>query len=67
MPSWVQPCGAPLLSVICKAYMRVPTKRILSMGQNITTPLPQVSAHFRLDLEEEAFAAAVIGFAHSPR
>merc|ERR1719407_70780 len=39
MPSWVQPCGEPLLSVICKAYMRVPTKRIESIGQNITTPL----------------------------
>merc|ERR1719182_1031904 len=39
MPSWHQPCGAPLLSVSSSARMRVPTKRMESMGQNITTPL----------------------------
>merc|ERR1719389_841486 len=39
MPSWHQPWGASLQSVIIKARMRVPTKRIDSIGQNITTPL----------------------------
>merc|ERR1719463_359244 len=39
MPSWHQPWGAPLQSVIINARMRVPTKRMASMGQNITTPL----------------------------
>merc|ERR1719337_792825 len=39
MPSWVQPCGAPLLSVICRANILVPTNKIDNMGQNITTPL----------------------------
>merc|ERR1719236_393630 len=39
MPSWVQPCGEPLQSVIINARMRVPTKRMDNIGQNITTPL----------------------------
>merc|ERR1719254_480684 len=39
IPSWVQPCGAPFQSVICKAYRRTPTNRMLNIGQNITTPL----------------------------
>merc|ERR1719335_1151416 len=39
MPSWHQPWGAPLLFVICRARMRVPTKRIASMGQKAMVPL----------------------------
>merc|ERR1719453_1624230 len=39
MPSWHQPCGDPLLSVSINARMRVPTKRMANIGQNITTPL----------------------------
>merc|ERR1719160_1620925 len=39
MPSWHQPCGAPLLSVSSNARIRVPTNKMASMGQNITTPL----------------------------
>merc|ERR1719321_1284294 len=38
IPSWAQPCGAPLLFVICRARMRVPTKRIASMGQKAMVP-----------------------------
>merc|ERR1719352_498284 len=39
MPSWHQPWGEPLLSVSINARMRVPTKRMANIGQNITTPL----------------------------
>merc|ERR1719262_1064176 len=39
MPSCVQPCGEPLQLVRYNARMRVPTKRMASIGQNITTPL----------------------------
>merc|ERR1719420_546580 len=39
MPSWHQPCGEPLLSVIWRANMRVPTNNMESIGQNITMPL----------------------------
>merc|ERR1719281_872248 len=38
MPSWAQPCGAPLLLVSCRARMRVATKRIASMGQKAMVP-----------------------------
>merc|ERR1719393_55624 len=38
MPSCAQPCGAPLLFVSCRARMRVPTKRIASMGQKAMVP-----------------------------
>merc|ERR1719272_655004 len=34
MPSCTQACGAPFLSVINRAYMRVVTKRIESIGAN---------------------------------
>merc|ERR1719387_619716 len=39
MPSCTQPCGAPLLLVIKRARMRVPTKRIESIGQYATVPI----------------------------
>merc|ERR1719313_1398989 len=38
MPSWAQPCGAPRLSVNCRARMRVPTNRIASIGQKAMVP-----------------------------
>merc|ERR1719265_23978 len=39
IPSWHKNGGAPLQLVSIKARMRVPTNKIDSMGQNITTPL----------------------------
>merc|ERR1719377_109254 len=39
IPSWHQPCGAPLFIVSCRARMRVPTKRIESMGQKAIVPI----------------------------
>merc|ERR1719359_2005705 len=38
IPSWAQPCGAPFQSVSCRARMRVPTKRMASMGQKAIVP-----------------------------
>ena len=38
MPSRAQPCGAPLLPVSCRARMRVPMKRIVSIGQKARVP-----------------------------
>ena len=39
MPSCTQPCGAPLLSVICRARMRVAMKSTASIGANCTVDL----------------------------
>merc|ERR1719487_470289 len=41
MPSWTQPWGAPLLFVIISARIRVPTKRIASIGQKLMVPLAE--------------------------
>merc|ERR1719446_444765 len=38
MPSCTQPWGAPLLLVMRSARIRVPTKRIASIGQYATVP-----------------------------
>ena len=39
IPSWAQPYGALLLFVIWSVLIRVPTKRIVNIGQNATVPI----------------------------